>query len=59
MFQVGQVYNGLVYFFAIGPVCTVIVYLLYRRYPHSILRYINVPIFFNAAGNIPPANTSK
>lgn len=36
-----------------------LVYLLYRRYPNSWIRYINVPIFFNAAGNIPPANTSK
>lgn len=34
-------------------------YFLYRRYPNSWIRYINVPIFFNAAGNIPPANTSK
>ena len=74
MFQSGQVYNGLVYFFLIGvssqptwfdlalltlqPVVTVLVYLTYRRYPNSWVRYINVPIFFNAAGNIPPANTS-
>lgn len=41
------------------PVVTVLVYLLYRRYPNSWIRYINVPIFFNAAGNIPPSNTSK
>jgi hypothetical protein len=41
------------------PVVTVAVYLLYKRYPKSWLRYVNVPIFFNAAGNIPPANTSK
>jgi hypothetical protein len=34
------------------------VYFIYRRYPNSWVRYINVPIFFNAAGNIPPANTS-
>lgn len=59
MFQVGQIYHGLVYFFIIGPVVTVIVWLLYRRYPNSLLRFVNVPIFFNAAGNIPPANTSK
>jgi hypothetical protein len=74
MFQSGQVYNGLMYFFLIGvssqsilfdfalltlqPVVTVLVYLIYRRYPNSWVRYINVPIFFNAAGNIPPANTS-
>ncbi|KAJ5221548.1 uncharacterized protein N7469_010435 [Penicillium citrinum] len=59
MFQSGQVYNKLVYFFVIGPVVTVLVYLLYRRYPNSWIRYINVPIFFNAAGNIPPANTTQ
>lgn len=40
------------------PVVTIAVYLIYRRYPNSWVRYINVPIFFNAAGNIPPANTS-
>ncbi|OGM46195.1 putative oligopeptide transporter [Aspergillus bombycis] len=59
MFQKGQVYNGLMYFFLIGPVVTVIVYLLYRRYPNSWLKYVNVPIFFNAAGNIPPATTTQ
>ncbi|PLN86877.1 OPT superfamily oligopeptide transporter [Aspergillus taichungensis] len=59
MFQSGQIYHGLVYFFIIGPVVTVMVYLLYRRYPTSWLRYINAPIFFNAAGNIPPANTTQ
>ncbi|KAK4233060.1 OPT oligopeptide transporter protein-domain-containing protein [Achaetomium macrosporum] len=59
MFQSGQVYNATMYFFLIGPVVTVLVYLLYRRYPNSWIRYINVPIFFNAAGNIPPANTAQ
>lgn len=34
---------------------TCIVYALYRRYPKSWIRFVNVPIFFNAAGNIPPA----
>ncbi|TYJ55061.1 OPT family small oligopeptide transporter [Cryptococcus floricola] len=59
MFQHGQVYSSLMYFFAIGPVVTVAVYLLYKRYPNSWLRLVNVPIFFNAAGNIPPANTTQ
>jgi hypothetical protein len=36
-------------------VVTCIVYVLYRRYPKSWIRFVNVPIFFNAAGNIPPA----
>ncbi|KAK6083432.1 Glutathione transporter 1-like protein 2 [Seiridium cupressi] len=59
MFQAGQVYNGIMYFFLIGPVVTIIVYSIYRKYPNSWVRYINVPIFFNAAGNIPPANTTQ
>lgn len=59
MFQVGQIYHATVYFFIIGPVVTVLVYLIYRRYPNSWVRFINVPIFFNAAGNIPPANTTQ
>ncbi|QSZ35659.1 hypothetical protein DSL72_006781 [Monilinia vaccinii-corymbosi] len=59
MFQPGQVYNRIMYFFLIGPIVTVLVYAIYRRYPSSWVRYINVPVFFNAAGNIPPANTSQ
>ncbi|TVY43677.1 Glutathione transporter [Lachnellula subtilissima] len=59
MFQSGQVYSGIMYFFIIGPVVTLLVWLVYRRYPNSWVRYINVPIFFNAAGNIPPANTTQ
>lgn len=59
MFQTGQVYSALMFFFLIGPVTTVAVYMLYRRYPNSWVRYVNVPIFFNAAGNIPPANTTQ
>ncbi|KAK6905031.1 OPT family small oligopeptide transporter [Kwoniella mangroviensis CBS 8507] len=59
MFQSGQTYNALMYFFLIGPVVTVLVWSLYRRYPNSWIKYINVPIFFNAAGNIPPATTTQ
>lgn len=59
MFQSDQIYNSLMYFFLIGPIVTVIVYFMYRRYPKSWLRYINVPIFFNSAGNIPPGNTTQ
>ncbi|EFX05091.1 oligopeptide transporter [Grosmannia clavigera kw1407] len=59
MFQHGQVYSSIMYFFIIGPAVTVIVYIAYKRHPHSWIRYINVPIFFNAAGNIPPANTTQ
>ncbi|KAI5253070.1 OPT superfamily oligopeptide transporter [Aureobasidium subglaciale] len=59
MFQHGQVYSALMYFFALGPIVTIAIYLLYRRYPTSWIKYVNIPIFFNAAGNIPPANTTQ
>ncbi|KAJ7632953.1 OPT oligopeptide transporter [Roridomyces roridus] len=59
MFQAGQTYSQIVYFFAIGPVFVIIFYLLYKRYPNSWLRYVNIPIFFNAAGSIPPATTAQ
>ncbi|CAD6439097.1 a8421b66-5429-4ffe-9c46-5045c8f0831c [Sclerotinia trifoliorum] len=59
MFQAGETYNSIMYFFLIGPIVTLIVYYIYRKYPNSWVRYINVPVFFNAAGNIPPANTTQ
>ncbi|KAJ8064165.1 hypothetical protein OCU04_006517 [Sclerotinia nivalis] len=59
MFQAGQTYNSIMYFFLIGPIITLLVYYIYRKYPNSWVRYINVPVFFNAAGNIPPANTTQ
>lgn len=42
-----------------SPVVTFGAWLLFRRYPNSWIRYVNVPIFFNAAGNIPPASTTQ
>lgn len=59
LFEAGQVYGSLRYFFLLGPVVTVLVWAIYRRYPNSWVRFINVPVFFNAAGNIPPANTTQ
>ncbi|GAA5888550.1 hypothetical protein JCM6882_008993 [Rhodosporidiobolus microsporus] len=59
MFNPGQTYHGLVHFWWIGPVSVTIVYLLYRRWPNSWLRFVHLPIFFNSAGNLPPANTMQ
>ncbi|BGP17729.1 hypothetical protein JCM10213_005310 [Rhodosporidiobolus nylandii] len=59
MFVDGQTYSALRHFWWIGPVSVTIVWLLYRRWPSSWLRYVNLPIFFNAAGNIPPATTMQ
>ncbi|KAJ7481221.1 OPT oligopeptide transporter [Mycena galericulata] len=59
MFQHGQTYYQTMYFFLIGPLLVCIFYLFYKRYPNSWIRYVNLPIFFNSAGNIPPANTTQ
>ncbi|KAJ7685541.1 OPT oligopeptide transporter, partial [Mycena polygramma] len=59
MFQTGQTYSQIMYFFLIGPCLVGIFYLIYKRYPNSWVRYVNLPIFFNSAGNIPPANTTQ
>ncbi|KAJ7074114.1 OPT oligopeptide transporter [Mycena amicta] len=75
LFQLGQTYSQvseinaafafrrlifqIMYFFLIGPCLVCIFYALYKRYPNSWVRYVNIPIFFNAAGNIPPANTTQ
>ncbi|KAJ6490473.1 OPT oligopeptide transporter [Mycena vulgaris] len=59
LFQHGQTYSQIMYFFLIGPCLVCIFYMLYKRYPNSWIRYVNLPIFFNSAGNIPPANTTQ
>ncbi|GAA5902112.1 hypothetical protein JCM8208_002479 [Rhodotorula glutinis] len=59
MFERGQTYSALLHFFWIGPVAVVVCYIAYRRWPNSWLRFVNLPIFFNSAGNIPPANTTQ
>jgi hypothetical protein len=59
MFAAGETYSALLHFFWIGPVVTVLFYAAYRRWPRSWLRYVDVPIFFNSAGNIPPASCAQ
>ncbi|KAF9004875.1 OPT oligopeptide transporter [Hymenopellis radicata] len=46
--------KALVYFFLIGAICPVALWLLNKRYPNSALRYVN-PVIFNGSGYIPPA----
>ncbi|KAJ7148645.1 small oligopeptide transporter [Mycena crocata] len=52
-FSNGQVYFALVFFFAIGAVCPVILWLITRRRPNTILNYLR--LIFSALGNMPPA----
>ncbi|CZS90755.1 related to small oligopeptide transporter, OPT family [Rhynchosporium agropyri] len=49
------VYSALMWFFLVGAIAPVIVYMAARRWPNSSLRYINMPIIFGGTANIPPA----
>jgi len=55
MFSFGQVYSGLTAFFLVGALSPIIPYVMLRRYPNSLWKYLNMPIIFNGAGYIPPA----
>jgi OPT family oligopeptide transporter len=55
-FAKGQVYYGLVFFFLIGTFLPLFTWLLSRKYPNSIVKYVNWPVIFNGTGLIPPAS---
>jgi hypothetical protein len=48
-------YHPIVYFFLIGAVLPVPFYFLARRYPLSLWRYVNIPVFFSGIGLLLPA----
>lgn len=55
MFGPGAIYNSMLYFFILGAGLPVVVYVLARKFPRSIIRYINTPVLFGGTANIPPA----
>ncbi|OCH88594.1 OPT oligopeptide transporter [Obba rivulosa] len=55
LFSPGKIYNFAMYFFLLGAILPIPFYLLARRYPHSKLRYVNVPVMFAGLGQLPPA----
>lgn len=48
-------YSWANWFFLIGFVCPIIQYIIARRWPKSMARYIFFPAFFGVTGMIPPA----
>jgi len=56
LFTKGQIYYGLTFFFLIGAACPVILWMITRRYPNSILNYLNFPLIFSGVNLIPPAS---
>jgi len=45
----------MLYFFLIGLLLPIAIYLLARRFPSSPLKYLSTPLIFGGTGNIPPA----
>ncbi|KAF8218300.1 OPT oligopeptide transporter protein-domain-containing protein [Mycena galopus ATCC 62051] len=54
-FSNGKVYFALVFFFLIGAACPIILWLITRRRPNTILNYLRYVLIFSALGNMPPA----
>ncbi|KAG6185232.1 hypothetical protein E4U35_007572 [Claviceps purpurea] len=55
VFGVGGLYAWTNWFWLIGFILPVMQYLIARRYPKTVLRYLITPALFGAAGMIPPA----
>lgn len=55
-FSPGQVYSILIWFFLIGAFAPVLPWLITRKYPNSIFKYLNFPVIFSGMGLIPPAS---
>ncbi|KZT65583.1 OPT oligopeptide transporter [Daedalea quercina L-15889] len=56
LFSPGQLYSPMLWFFLVGALSPIPFYILARRYPHSMWRYVNMPIFFAGLGQMPPAS---
>ncbi|RKP08459.1 OPT oligopeptide transporter protein-domain-containing protein [Thamnocephalis sphaerospora] len=57
MFGSEGYYSALMWFFLIGAVLPIPFWLLARRYPKSIAKYINIPVVLASVGGIPPDYT--
>ncbi|KAF8816614.1 small oligopeptide transporter [Phlegmacium glaucopus] len=55
MFAKGQTYYPLVFFFLIGVITPIVTWGLSKKFPNSIMKYINMPVIFSGTALIPPA----
>jgi OPT family small oligopeptide transporter len=56
IFSNGAIYSSLQWFWLVGAVTPVITWLLARRWPKSIWRYVSMPVVFGGSGMLPPAS---
>ncbi|KAK4168649.1 putative oligopeptide transporter [Cladorrhinum sp. PSN259] len=55
MFTGKALYSALQWFWLVGAVAPIITWFFARRYPRSLWRYVNMPLFFGGSGWMPPA----
>jgi OPT family small oligopeptide transporter len=55
IFGPGQEYSSLMWGFLVGAAAPIPFYFLAKKYPHSLFKYVNAPVFFAGLGNVPPA----
>ena len=55
IFSPGTIYSGLLWFWLVGALLPIAIYLGARAFPKSRIRYLSAPIIFGATGNLPPA----
>ncbi|SLM38966.1 small oligopeptide opt family [Lasallia pustulata] len=55
IFSPGNIYSGLLWFWLVGALLPVVIYVAARMFPKSNIRYLSAPIIFGGTGYIPPA----
>jgi len=55
MFGPGAYYSSLMWWFLLGALAPIPVWLITRRYPNSFWKYVHIPIILTATSNMPPA----
>jgi OPT family small oligopeptide transporter len=56
IFSGNALYSSLQWFWLVGAATPVLTWLLARRWPKSIWRYVNVPVIYGGSGALPPAS---
>jgi len=56
IFSGKAIYHNLQWFWLVGALAPVLTWILARRWPRSIWRYVSTPLIFGGAGLLPPAS---